>query len=85
MFGATWCNPCKQFRPVFDKASEAAEDVPFGIVYVDTLEGVSELDMFKKHSIQSVPTVRLYREGEETSLRERRIFPFLQELAEARA
>ena len=84
MYAATWCNPCKQFKPHFLKASDEVGDVPFGIVYVDTLEGTTESEQFSTRGIQSVPTVRYWNEGYATDLKERRVLGFIKELNEKR-
>lgn len=82
MYGATWCNPCKQFKPHFIKASDEFT-IPFGIVYLDTLEGTTQEEQFVARGIQSVPTVRYYTDGAAIDLKEKRILPFIKELREA--
>lgn len=57
VFSTTWCQPCKKFRPHFEKASESV-DVPFAYVYADEVDGILE-----NYDVTSVPDVRLYRDG----------------------
>lgn len=58
-FGAAWCGPCRSFLPHFKKFAETNSDVTCVKVDVDSDPGFIE-----KYSIQSVPQVMLFRNGE---------------------
>ncbi len=52
MFGATWCKPCKTFKPHFQNISLENSDIVFAYCDVEETNALStELE------IQSVPTV----------------------------
>ncbi|MGM9843918.1 MAG: thioredoxin family protein [Muribaculaceae bacterium] len=52
-FNATWCGPCKQFAPIFDKASSTYDGkVKFISVDVDLHE-----DLARQLNIQSIPAI----------------------------
>lgn len=75
----SWCVPCRKFTPHFDKASEQAEAV-FVKVDIDKAEQ-SILDEF---AVQSVPTVKLFRNGQYvTDLQARTVVPFVNEIHNA--
>ncbi|TVP85076.1 MAG: thioredoxin [Acholeplasmataceae bacterium] len=57
---ATWCGPCKMLKPVLDSLSDDMKDVKFFRV---------DIDQYRQQAIEagirSVPTVVLYKDGEE--------------------
>ena len=57
-FWAAWCGPCRQFAPVFEKASEDNPDIVFGKVDTE-----SEQQLAQMAAITSIPTLMLFRDG----------------------
>lgn len=57
-FWAGWCGPCKQFAPVFEKASEKHPDVTFA--KVDTED---QPELAGRYGVTSIPTLVVYRDG----------------------
>jgi len=55
---ASWCGPCRQFAPVFEKASETHEDITFGKIDTDAQQQLSAMA-----NIQSIPTLMAFRDG----------------------
>ena len=55
---ASWCGPCRQFAPTFQKSSEQHEDVVFGKVDTE-----AEQALAGAAQITSIPTIMAFREG----------------------
>lgn len=60
-FFATWCGPCKMLSPILEKIEEDSEG-KFNVVKVDIDES---LDLARKYGIMSVPTMIVFKEGQE--------------------
>lgn len=60
-FSATWCAPCKVLSGVVDKIiPEFSSDINFIDVDID-----DNPDMAKSYKIRSVPTIIIFKDGEE--------------------
>lgn len=59
---ATWCGPCKMLKPVLESLSTEMTDTAFYRV---------DIDLYRNQAIdagiRSVPTVVLYKDGEEVA------------------
>ena len=57
-FWATWCPPCRQFGPIFERVSEKHPDITFGKIDTD-----AEQLLAGEFNIRSIPTIMAVRDG----------------------
>ncbi|GHK04951.1 putative thioredoxin-2 [Streptomyces sp. Y2F8-2] len=56
-FWASWCGPCQQFAPVYEKAAEENPDLVFGKVDTE-----AQPELAAAFGIQSIPTLMIVRD-----------------------
>lgn len=56
-FWAAWCGPCRNFAPVYERASEKHPDVTFGKVNTE-----EQRELAQTFQIRSIPTLMIFRE-----------------------
>ena len=56
-FWATWCGPCKNFGPIYEKASEANPDITFAKVDTEAEQGLASA-----LGVTSIPTLMVFRD-----------------------
>lgn len=56
-FWASWCGPCMQFAPVFEKTSEKYPDIVFAKVNTE-----EQPELAGAFQIQAIPTLMVFRE-----------------------
>ena len=60
-FSASWCNPCKSFKPVMERLSQ---ELPIRFVDVD-----AEPQLVAEYGIRNVPSIVVTQDGREISKR----------------
>ncbi|RZA09166.1 MAG: thioredoxin [Proteobacteria bacterium] len=58
-FWATWCGPCKTFKPVFEEMARHHEDIYFGLVNTE-----EATDLAAAFGVRSVPTIMAFKNGD---------------------
>ncbi|GAA3136406.1 thioredoxin [Streptomyces rameus] len=56
-FWASWCGPCRQFAPVYEKAAEENPDLVFGKVDTE-----AQPELASAFGISSIPTLMIVRD-----------------------
>jgi thioredoxin 1 len=59
-FWASWCGPCKLYKPIFEKIAETKE------VQMYTMNVENNTDFAVKMGIRAVPTTKIFDKGGET-------------------
>jgi thioredoxin len=57
-FWASWCGPCRQFAPVFERAAEAHPEIVFGKVDTE-----AQRELAGAARISSIPTLMAFKNG----------------------
>jgi len=59
-FGASWCAPCNEFKPIFEKVSLNYPDIVFLSVDVNKMD-----ELASEYDVNSLPTIIFIKEGNE--------------------
>ena len=57
-FSATWCGPCKQFKPIMEELSNEGYNIEF-------IDGDENKEVAIEYNIRSIPTTIIEEEGKE--------------------
>lgn len=67
MFSASWCNPCKQAKPIFEQTAKTIAETKneFSDVYFQIIDIDENRKMAEEYDIKGVPTFMLIKDDEE--------------------
>jgi thiol-disulfide isomerase/thioredoxin len=69
--GAAWCQPCKQYDPIFNSVKEKYDKEGSGISFsVIDIEDEANLELVQHYAVRSIPTTVFVVSGE---IREKKI------------
>ena len=57
-FSATWCGPCKQFKPIMEELSNEGYNIEF-------IDGDENREVAIEYNIRSIPTTVIEQDGKE--------------------
>ena len=57
-FSATWCGPCKQFKPIMEELSNEGYNIEF-------IDGDENRDLAIEYNIRSIPTTVIEQDRKE--------------------
>jgi len=57
-FSATWCGPCKQFKPIMEELSNEGYNIEF-------IDGDENREVAIEYNIRSIPTTVIEKDGNE--------------------
>ena len=55
---ASWCGPCREFAPIYERLAAKHTDIVWGKVDTD-----AEQDLASGFAIRSIPTLMVFRDG----------------------
>lgn len=66
-FGATWCGPCKAYKPVYHEIAEEynTKGIMFCEVVMDKMDSKEEVKIIDEYKIKYIPKTMLFKQGKE--------------------